>query len=148
MLADIVIDTNVLVDAGNPGVERQGASVLFSSCLLALTTKLKIDPDDLIVTEYLAYLHAGSVGLAILQKLAASDRLVSIDRILAYRIKRKITQLIANTRDRTFLCVAIESDDNLLVSHDFQDFQTPRRIHISREFGVDVVEAGEAQDRL
>ena len=50
MLADIIIDTNVLVGVGNPGVDRQGASVLFLNCFLALTTNWKIDTDDLIVT--------------------------------------------------------------------------------------------------
>lgn len=148
MLADIVIDTNVLVDAGNPGVIRQGDSLGFLNKFLELKTDLKVDPGDLIVSEYSDKLRAGTPGFAVLAQLAASNRIKIVPEMPSYNIRRKVIRIIRNRRDRTFLCVSIQTDGKIFVSHDFHDFHSEKRIYIGKTFGVDVLEAAIAQSRL
>jgi hypothetical protein len=46
-------------------------------------------------------------------------------------------------RDRTFLKVAINSQDHFLCSHDFEDFTEPKRVEIKNRFDVRVKTVGE-----
>ncbi len=157
MLRDVVVDTNVFVDAGNAGVQRYGAAHKFITSLLAKATDLRVDPgftNDLatnksrIVHEYYNNLGPGTPGSAVLGELASSNRIREIENMPLYATRRKVIQWIANTTDRIFLCVAIESDELVLVSHDYQDFQVNKRRKIRREFGVDVIEAHACSKKL
>ena len=151
MLVDLVADTNVFVDAGNPGSVRFECSVELLDSLLKSDTVLKIDPESKsrtpataghIMTVYLDNLHHGSFGLSVLTALASAERVLKIKEFPSYSVKRKVNQMIRNKVDRIFLCVAIKSEEKVLVSHDFIDFQQPKRAEIRQKFGVRVVEAG------
>ena len=50
---------------------------------------------------------------------------------------------MVNKIDRVFLGVAFNSEDMKLVSHDYQDFQIPKRNHINDQLGIDVINAEE-----
>ena len=150
MLQDLVVDTNVWVDSGNPGSYRFADSVAFVTAMAAAQTILKVDPKfswdsstnrSRIVSEYMDKMSPGSTGFEILRKLAMSGRFLSIEALPSYQIKRQVMQLIRNKTDRVFLLVAIESTEATLVSHDYVDFQSAKRSTIKRKFGVKVVEA-------
>lgn len=157
MLVDVVADTNVLVDAGNPGSIRFECSVELLTRLLNSDTVLKIDPQSKsltstraghIMTEYLDNLHHGSFGFSVLSALASAKRILEINELPSYSVKRKVNQMIRNKVDRIFLCVSIKSQEKILVSHDYNDFQQPKRVNIRRKFGVRVIEAGPCKDLL
>lgn len=159
MLQDIVIDTNVLVDANNPAVTRFGDAVAFLRKLVSpgVRTDLKVDPGfsqeearnrSRIISEYLDHISFGSLGSSVLVALLSSGRVKSVSSMPEHRIKRQVNQIVRNKTDRYFLCVAISSDERVLVSHDYVDFQSRKRVHINRKFGVDVVEAAHAGNRL
>ena len=159
MLQDIVIDTNVLVDANNPAVTRfrDAVSLLVKLVAAGVSTELRVDPGfsaeesqnrSRIISEYFDRMSPGSVGYSVLAQLFGSGRVKSVSTMPQYEIKRKINRIIRNKTDRIFLCVAICSDDQVLVTHDYVDFQSQKRNHIYDNFDVDVIEAVDAIDRL
>lgn len=65
-----------------------------------------------------------------------------------HNIKRKINQIIRNKNERIFLCVSIATCENILVPHDYVDFQKKKRDFIEKNFGVDVIETLAAKEKL
>jgi len=150
MLNDLVIDTNVLVHAQNPSEQRFSASTRFLSALLDAPTVLCVDHgfacDEAqnrshIGTEYLQNLRAGSFALQVVATLAGSGRVRQVERRAPQATARQINQLLRNRFDRIFLSVAFNSTERILVSHDFQDFQLPKRQTIRQTLNVRVIEA-------
>ena len=85
-LADLTLDTNVLLHSCNPIEARHGASVEFLQCLLGCTTKLAIDEGfsldealnrSLIGGEYLAKIVPGTLPSAVLTQLALTGRVTT-----------------------------------------------------------------------
>lgn len=159
MLKDIVIDTNVLVDANNPKVTRFKDSFTFLNRLISagVNTDLKVDPGfsqneganrSRIVSEYRKHISYGSVAEAVLAKLFGSGRVKGVSSMPKHNIKRKVNQIIRNKTDRIFLCVSIATCENILVSHDYVDFQNKKRNFIKKTFSVDVIEALAAKEKL
>ena len=151
MLDDVVVDTNVLIDGSNASAFRYLATYDFLGKLLATSTKLRIDPvsrgnrgvvDNLILTEYAEKLNASMFGFYVLRQLAANDRISHVERFPEPQVRNRVRQLIRNRRDQTFLNVAIQSDDKILTSHDYEDFQAAKRTKIRQEFDVEIIEAG------
>ena len=121
---------------------------------MASTTVMRTDPgfhqdpsknQSLIGAEYIKHLRFGSVGYSVVAHLAAAQRLVPCPPANDQATRRAVNQRVRNRRDRTFLLVAIASDAMLLVSHDFVDFQVPKRTEIRKTFGVDIMEADVAE---
>lgn len=159
MLKDIVIDTNVFVDATNPNVTRFGDSVNFLTRLISagVNTDLKVDPGfslnearngSRIVTEYRKHVSHGSVAAAVLARLFGSGRVKSVSSMPDHSVRRKINQIIRNKNDRVFLRVSISTDEKILVSHDYVDFQKKKRVFIKKKFAVDIVESSSANQKL
>jgi predicted nucleic acid-binding protein len=61
---------------------------------------------------------------------------------------KKVTQMIRKPRDRVFLGIAYNSEEKILVSHDYEDFQASKRVDIRRELSVAVIEADKGAERL
>jgi predicted nucleic acid-binding protein len=150
MLGDLVLDTNVLLHAGDPRQGRQASAQKLFAKLKTTTTKACVDEGydqdparnrSLIGAEYMQHLRQGSVGYALIQFLAVNGRIAVLSRHAPAQIKKQISQMIRNVRDRTFLGVAYNSQSRLLVSHDFQDFDIGKRARLRRDMGVQVVEA-------
>src|SRR5689334_4111585 len=130
MPSDLVIDTNVLLHAENHAEQRQAAALELIQCLLASNIAICVDegfdPDQArnrsaIAGEYLLRLRFGSIGLNLVSTLASTGRVRQLPRRPETAKARRINQLLRNTYDRAFLGVACNSQDKILVSHDFED---------------------------
>lgn len=153
MAEEIVIDTNVFLHAANPAEQRFRESVALCrelagarSSSICVDEGFDLDPQankSLIGGEYHARLPPGSIGAALVQRLGDEGRLVVRSRNVPDRERGMINQLIKNRRDRTFLRVAWNACDKLLVSHDYQDFASSKRHTIKKRLNVSVVEARE-----
>ncbi len=158
MIDDLVIDTNVLVHASNPAVPRHEAALLFATSLLAADTLLCLDEGfsaieaqnrSLIGGEYYQHLVVGMIGYAVVATLAASERVKQVSKTVPAAARTRIKRLIPrNPRDRTFVQVAVNSTDNVLVSHDFDDLGDDVRRKLRAEVGIDVDTAEQALLRL
>lgn len=98
MLVDVVIDTNVLVHATNPGTARFAASVAFLQALLSSSTALCVDIGfsldqssnrGLIAAEYLAKVTSQSLSAIILSQLAQSGRVKVLDLRISPQHRRR-----------------------------------------------------------
>jgi len=155
---DIVVDTNVLVHASNEAHPYCHASLAFLSTLLAGTTVLCVDEGfsadesknaSLIGAEYTQHLVFGMPGYAVVQALASTDRLKQVARSVPDNVRRAVKRLVPrNSRDRTFVHVAFNSTDRLLVSHDFDDFGGDIRKKLRQSLGVSIVIADDATPRV
>lgn len=157
MLADVVIDTNILVHAANPGVAEFEDALDFVTRMAACDAKACIDADfsleesrnkSLIVSEYLKHVRFGTPGWALLTTLALGQRVIVTGRCRENRVRRRITQLIRKPVDRVFLSVAAASTERVLASHDYEDMPEAKRATLRDECAVHVLSAAEAAARL
>ena len=149
-LPDLTIDTNVLLHSCNSIEPRCAHSVALLTNLLKGSASLAIDPGFSVVSaqnrsliggEYLEKLVPGSLPNAVIAHLASSGRIMECTTTVASQLSKKLNQLIANRRDRTFVRVCTNSAGKTLVSHDFEDFTLPKRKAIGKLFGITIVEA-------
>lgn len=157
-LSDIVVDTNVLVHASNEAHPYCQASLAFLSTLLAGTTAVCVDVGfsvdeskntSLIGGEYMQHLVFGMPGYAVIQALASSERMKQVPRSVPDNVRRAVKRLVPRkSRDRTFVHVAFNSTDHVLVSHDFDDFGDDVRKKLRRSVGVSIVIADDATPRV
>jgi len=152
MLSDIVIDTNVLVHAQNPSVERFVESRNLLNMLLACATMLCVDEGfnfnqtenrSFIGLEYLKHLTPGSVSFQFVVSLASNGRIKRLPKNAVQQSKKIINQLIRKQSDRIFLSVACNSSDKTLISHDYEDFQIQKRKTLKQKLGVIILAANE-----
>lgn len=149
-LTDVTIDTNVFMHACNSTEPRQGDSIGLMRSMLASTTNLAIDSGfsvdpakntSLIGAEYLSKLVPGTLPHMLVAHLAGSGRVTIVSGKMSSQDSKKLNQMIANRRDRTFVKVAASSSSCCLVSHDFLDFSKAKRKTIRGTFGVEMIEA-------
>ena len=150
MPINLVIDTNVLVHANNPKESRQQASIDMIKYILSSTEIICIDEGfvlsealnrSFIGYEYLKHLKVGMLGYTFISIIAQNKRIKQVPKKANATISRKINQCMSNIRDRTYVNVAYNSTDKILITHDYTDFAIPKRKHLGREFGINVVEA-------
>lgn len=152
-----MIDTNVLVHANNPEEMRQEQCQSLLGLLLDCETMLAVDEGfnqdpsknrSHIGQEYIENLRAGMLGYTVVSKLASSKRIRVFPKRAAIREQKIIIQLLRKPVDRVFLGVACNSSERTLVSHDYEDFQEPKRDTIHKELGVLVIEANQVLSML
>jgi hypothetical protein len=158
MLTDIVIDTNVFLHAQNPTEKGFKAAGIFLQLLLAADTELCVDgvfdtnaPHlSLIAHEYLTMIRPVGAGYAVLVQLLQSGRVkMNVSVKCAPHLRRMVVSLIPNdSRDRTFVFVACNSANHILVSHDWVDFKSHVREQIKHDLDVAIEEAADASERL
>jgi predicted nucleic acid-binding protein len=153
MLADIVIDTNVFLHAENDQEQRKQDCQDLINALIETTTKLCVDEGfDLeesrnrshIGHEYIKHLRAGTLGYALIERLARSGRMLIVPRKVPTSISRHIRQ-IPNGPDRTYVQVAFNSREKLFASHDFGDIPQTVRDRIRGATAVKIVAADAAR---
>ena len=153
MLSDIVIDTNVLVHSNNPNEQRYEDCCTLLEDLLDSSTKLGVDEGfsinqsdnrSYIGSEYINNINHGSLAFSVLSTLAASKRILFYPKRASRNEQRIINQTIRNRVDRVFLGVSFNSEEKIFVSHDYEDFQEPKRVFISKEIDVEIIEARES----
>lgn len=156
-LADLTLDTNVLLHSCNTIEERHDASIEFLQCLLKCTTKLAIDEGfsldpalnrSFICDEYLTKIVPGTFPSAVLTQLALTGRVTTFKSSVSLQSAKKLNQMVSNRRDRTFVKVCANSAGRVLVSHDFADFPPPKRKELGKIFALEVLEAVHCQLRL
>lgn len=151
VLADVVIDTNVLKHADDPRQQQQQECIDLIVQMLEAKTVLAVDGgfslDDtnssLVGREYIDNLIPGMLGLTLLTELVNQERVKTLDLRPGAAVRKAINQRIRNKRDRTFVLLARETDEKVLVSHDFTDFDSRKRRGIKKDFQVSMVEACE-----
>jgi hypothetical protein len=154
MLADIVLDTNVLVHADNPEEVRQHASRELLIELRDRETHLCVDEGfdlnesknrSVIGCEYLKHLRFGMLGLAVVAHLASSLRVRQVSRSMPQGVARLIRQQgVPKGADRIFLYVAYNSQSKTLTCHDFNDVPPAVRARLRDKIGLRILDAEES----
>lgn len=153
MLADIVLDTNVLLHAHNPEEARHQASQELLIELRNGATHLCVDEGfDLdesknrsqIGGEYLKHLRFGMLGLAVVAHLASSLRIRQLSRSVPQSVGKYIRQQGVPQADRIFLFVAYNSQSKTFTCHDFNDVPNTVRARLRDEIGLLILDAGES----
>jgi hypothetical protein len=131
MLSDLVLDTNVLLHASNPYSLEFGASSGFLEKLLYLPTILCVEEGfstdrarnrSIIMGEYFDNLRQGTVGYEFILSLASSARINGVKKQVNPREAKIIIQKVTDKSDRIFVKVALNTKEQILVSHDFKHF--------------------------
>ncbi len=156
-LADIVIDTNILLDAQNPKKNCFEAAVFILRSVLNSKTRVCVDekfdmrPDrntSMIGWGYLRKLHHGSYAYNFISTMLQNERFLHLPKYPDQRTKRIIIQCVRNTRDRVFVGVACSSCEGVLISHDFRDFSRSKRVYLRRVLQVHIHCSNELCERL
>ena len=152
MLEDIVIDTNVLAHMHNDQEARQPESIAFAKAMILAETMLCVDKGfdtdpaknrSIIGAEYIEHLVFGSLGFALIARLAAAGRIVEYKKKPPQRESKKLDQSIRKQSDKAFLGVAVNSKNKICVSHDYRDFQAEKRATLKNTIRVKIINAGE-----
>jgi predicted nucleic acid-binding protein len=152
-MVDVVIDTNVLKHASNPQEPLCSAARDFANKILRSKTKICVDQGfdivsernrSLIGHEYLTHVTFGSFAYAFLLQLIAEKRVSIHSKNVGSRAMKIIVQRVRKPADRVFLRVTVNSQGNVLVSHDFEDFAQPKRDVFRKELKIAIVTAVEA----
>lgn len=154
-LTDIVLDTNVLVHATTGDAKFQGMSIKLleylngSTELICVDEGFSIEDDNssLIGSEYFKHLKNGMIGYSFVVSILQSRRIKECPAGIPAHVSQKVNQCISHEkpRDKTFIRIAFNSIDKVLVSHDYEDFDSKKRKYIKREFGVCIVDADEVR---
>ena len=154
---DLVIDTCTLKHANDPKSKYFESSVEFINLLFNNDVNCTVDEGFSMIEaenasyigfEYIKHLQPGSLGYRLITNLALVGRIDFVSNKPPNNIKNYIEQIIRNKKDRMFLRVAYNSNEKVLVSHDFTDYQIKKRRTIRRELEVSVVIAKEINNEL
>ena len=150
---DIVIDTNVFMHAHNPNEKRSTNAkklllkIIDNDILLCVDSGFNLieaKNSSLICHEYIKHLRHGSIGLAVVVKLASDKRIKELTSSTERKITKKVNQLLRNKSDKIFLKVAHNSNNKVLVSHDYQDFSKTKRKTIKKDLDISIIESDDA----
>lgn len=151
-LTDVVVDTNVFLHADDPSTPHQSAArelvVALVNGHIALCVDKKNansgdgDYNSLILAEYAKHVRATMLAFPILQQLLAGRGAKFVPRAVPDGIRKQIRQAVpGNTRDRTFVQTAYNTESGVLASHDFTDFPLGVRAGLKARTGVRVATA-------
>lgn len=156
-MKDIVLDTNVLMHCDNPTEIRcENARALVKALVESKTSlcvdegfsRLEADNRSRIGSEYLEKLKSGSLGNALVARLAQTGRIAFVSTTVTNRIRRIVTRYVTDKSDRVFAKVAANSVERVLVSHDFAAFSNNVRSTLKRDAQITVEAAAESVSRL
>jgi hypothetical protein len=150
MLTDIVLDTNILMHAHNPEELRHDDCRALVQEMTKCATHLCVDEGfdlneannrSVIGSEYLKHLGYGTVGHALVTRLASSLRVKYVSSRVPPKVSRNIMKQVSKGPDRTFLKVAFNSQDKTLACHDFNDIPAGVRTRLRKSDGLQIVDA-------
>jgi len=150
VLNEIVIDTNVLLHAGNSQEQRQEACIQLIAALHECDCHLCVDNGfsfeeaknrSLIGSEYLKHLRFGSLGYEIVTHLAKTQRIKNVPTKVPQQTAKHIRMQITSLQDRTYVKVAFNSTGKTLISHDFGDISDGARERLKTSIEVSIVDA-------
>jgi len=160
VLADVVVDTNVFVhgsDAKSLFYAQAFAllqAIQNGNVILCLDRDMALPPDpnnSLIASEYLRHVRPTMYGYQVLVQLLTRRRVRAVGKTIAPPDSRILLRLVPNPdkqRDRTFVAVAMNSQNRVFVSHDREDFPPKVRDAILARLRVEVIEAAACTARL
>jgi hypothetical protein len=154
---DIVIDTNVFVHTNNPGNHfyRSAGATLekirgFDLCICVDDVFSLEDSKNTSVIghEYIKHIRTGTLAYAFLLERLMKNKIVQVFKKDYNEIKRKLNRKIiakemSNPHDIVFIIVAFGSNNKLLVSNDYNDFNDKIRKYISDTFLVSILDSDE-----
>jgi hypothetical protein len=150
MLADIAIDTNVLMHADDPRQnEMQIAAIQLISGVLESRTALCVDEGAFlgarnrshIVSEYQKHLSPTGLGFYFVVQMTTDGRLKQLSRSVGASVSRTIRANVPPGCDRTFVRVTYNAVEKVFTSHDFTDFPAKVRKILRDELCVRVMDA-------
>ncbi|MBS1528879.1 MAG: hypothetical protein JSU01_01120 [Bacteroidetes bacterium] len=156
-MIDIVIDTCTLVHANNPESGYQVHSMNLIQKMMENDTLLVVDEGfeldettnkSYLALEYLKHLSLGMLGYNFIQFMALQQRIKFVSRKIPEASKHFIEQLISNKKDRMFLRVTYNSEEKIIVSHDYEDYKKGKRKKIRKEIGINIVDAEDVIESL
>lgn len=150
---DIVLDTNVLSHAENPGSVNQESALAVLHWMMKSNTLWVLDDNgkdapnpwtSILYVEYHETLPPQSLSLLLLQTCLQSERVKFAAR--PTRVDREIIERLIprNKRDRAVLGAARGSTDRILVSNDEADFDAATRKAVKKVLGVQILNSAEA----
>ncbi|MCZ6704164.1 MAG: hypothetical protein O6940_14135 [Ignavibacteria bacterium] len=148
MISDITIDTNVLMHANNSQIEHRVSSIQTINAMLDSETMLCVDEGfssiesknrSSIGSEYLNNLQHGMLGFALITHLVNDERIKIVSKKTGTSVLRYINQKVINKKDRIFIRVTYNSDEKVLVSHDFEHFHENNRQSFNRDYNIKIL---------
>jgi hypothetical protein len=150
MLTDVVVDTNVWMNANDPKTKMFPSAFLFVAQLLSANTRICLDAkavdnegkpiESKILGEYtVKVLQQGpSTGANALAYMLANSRWRRVNPKTTDYARKWAEDKIRKPSDRPFLIAAINSRSKVLVSNDEKDFDGGTRQAAKSEFKVTV----------
>jgi predicted nucleic acid-binding protein len=152
--ADIVVDTNVFVHSHNPSDRHFPSSVAFLAALRGSETALCFDSDaspneasnrSRILAEYQLRLPSHSLAAKIVTEILQSvDRWRSVSAGVPSDTRSVINHSVVDPRDRLFVRTCVNTDEKVLVSHDYRAYTADCCRILERRCGVKVLDAESA----
>ncbi|MCL1928989.1 MAG: hypothetical protein FWG07_09410 [Treponema sp.] len=154
---DIVIDTNVLLHSNNRNdVHYHSANetlklVLHNDLFLCVDDIFDIDKTkntSIIGHEYNTHVIPGTSAICFILDRVTKRKIRPIITKNYKNVKLKLSKMIKkgevkNRHDVTFVIVAYGSQDKMLVSNDYDDFNKENRKYISNKFQVSILDSDE-----
>jgi predicted nucleic acid-binding protein len=149
MPTDIVIDTNVLLHADNPQEKRQHDCIKLIHLLLESSEVLCFDEGldfvesknrSRIWREYSLNIRNTMLGYKMIETLLRNKRFKLVPTAVTRSAGKEIKR-ISDKEDRVFVKVAINSDDQILLSHDYSAFPVKKRSQLKGKLGITIVAA-------
>ena len=155
--SDIVLDTNIMVQANNPALPNNKSSVSFLKKIVPSTVQLCVDEGfDLVESKnrsqigrkYVEHVRFGMLGYAVLATLAQNGRIKIISKTVPSQISRQIRQMVNDVSDHVFARITYNSDEKYLASHDMAAYPLDSRPNIERGIGITILLADEAEQLI
>jgi hypothetical protein len=154
---DIVVDTNVLVHTNNANTHYNGSAIktLYRikqfDMYICVDDVFNIDESkntSIIGHEYIKHIRTGTFAYAFLLERILTGKISQIRKKDFSNVKRKLNRKIinkemTNTHDIAFVIVAYGSNNKILVSNDYDDFNELIREYILNEFSVSILDSDE-----
>ena len=156
-MIDIVLDTCTLVHADNPKSNYQASSIELIDKMFANEVLVTVDEgftfdestnQSYVGLEFIKHLKPGSLGYNLIVYLALSQRINFVSNVVPNSDKNYIEQIIRNKKDRMFLRITFNSNEKILISHDYTDYQVKKRGVIKKNLKINVLVASEIIDDL
>lgn len=154
---DVVIDANIFGNAIDVRCLSQGTAIDTLTALLSSSRSLALDDTggsapasetSHLYLEYQPFVHPGSVGAAILTKIALQGRLIYFPSC-THEERKQIEKLIPrNKKDRRVLGIGVASESRLIVTNDFSDFDVVVRKKVKKQFKVNIIDSGSGADTI
>jgi len=151
--ADVVIDTNVLVHANNPELDKFESATKFVKAILDSAVLICLDSGasaseaesaSRILSEYWSHVRGRGLGSILLEAMLSRKLWTSVDISNLPQAYRKLfNQNIPDSTDRVFAKVASNSISKLLVSHDGHAFSDSCKKILATKCGISVQSCAE-----